>query len=318
MIAISFIFLGSPQADWHRHVVYVTVRFVKITYHPRVEKLDLNHVGPKALRDEIYRGFEHMTGLNTLNLGSGSGPGGPGTASGGEIVRKKVFMSFKYLKHLKQLTFTNECQNETLAVVGQNCHLLSHLDIAGSQAVTDQGASWLLGCKDLVHLDLYQTSITIEGYAQLLQSLPKLQSVGRCDAFGQVLEYLKNYNRDPIKLAIKWFHSRDVSYDQLKLMTSMCPELIHVSLYVDEDAGNLLEPLMALKHLTEVKLLACNFYTDKVDQLLQAKGPQLTLLHLEHIGKYEVELFKKERIIRNLMRLLDLARKQYLQGLKIK
>ena len=122
---------GGPQADWHRHVVYVTVRFVKITYHPRVKKLDLNHVGPKALRDEIYRGLEHMTGLQTLNLGSGSGPGGPGSGSGGDIIRKKVFMSFKYLKHLKHLTFTNECQNDTLAVVGQNCHLLTHLDIAG-------------------------------------------------------------------------------------------------------------------------------------------------------------------------------------------
>ena len=79
-----------------------------------------------------------------------------------------------------------------------------------------------------------------KGYAQLLQSLPRLQSVGRCDAFGQVLEYLKTYNLDPITLAIKFFHSRDVSYDQLKLMTDMCPDLIHVSLYVDEDAGNLL------------------------------------------------------------------------------
>ena len=74
----------------------------------------------------------------------------------------------------------------------------------------------------------------------MLQSLPRLQSVGRCDAFGQVLEYLKTYNLDPITLAIKFFHSRDVSYDQLKLMTDMCPDLIHVSLYVDEDAGNLL------------------------------------------------------------------------------
>ena len=81
---------------------------------------------------------------------------------------------------------------------------------------------------------------TKKGYAQLLQSLPRLQSVGRCDAFGQVLEYLKTYNLDPITLAIKFFHSRDVSYDQLKLMTDMCPDLIHVSLYVDEDAGNLL------------------------------------------------------------------------------
>lgn len=153
-----------------------------------------------------------MSGLETLNLGSGSGPGGPGS---GEIVRKRVFMSFKFLRNLKSLTFTNECQNETLAVIGQNCRFLTHLDIAGSQAVTDQGASWLLGCKELINLDLYQTSISIEGYAQLLLALPGLQSVGRCDAFGQILEYLAAYNHDPVSLNIKYFHSRDVSYEQV-------------------------------------------------------------------------------------------------------
>ena len=88
----------------------------------------------------------------------------------------------------------------------------------------------------------------------MLQSLPRLQSVGRCDAFGQVLEYLKTYNLDPITLAIKFFHSRDVSYDQLKLMTDMCPDLIHVSLYVDEDAGNLLG-MYTYRFLTFITLI---------------------------------------------------------------
>jgi len=68
----------------------------------------------------------------------------------------------------------------------------------------------------------------------------------------------------------------------------MCQGLTHVSLYVDEDAGNLLEPLNFLQELCEVKLLACNFYTDKVDQLLRAKGHQLTLLHLEQIDELDM------------------------------
>jgi ribonuclease P/MRP protein subunit RPP40 len=59
-------------------------------------------------------------------------------------------------------------------------------------------------------------------------------------------------------------------------------------LYVDEDAGNLLEPLNSLKHLSEIKLLACNFYADKVDQLLQNKGQQLSLLHMEHIDELDM------------------------------
>ena len=113
-------------------------------------------------------------------------------------------------------------------------------------------------------------------------------SVGRCDAFGQVLEYVNVYNRDPVQFNIQYFHSRDVSYEQLRLLTKMCPKLTHVSLYVDEDAGNLLEPLISLENLSEVKLLACNFYTDKVDELLKSKGSNLTLLHLEHIDELDM------------------------------
>ena len=75
---------------------------------------------------------------------------------------------------------------------------------------------------------------------------------------------------------------------QLRLLTVMCPKLTHVSLYVDEDAGNLLEPLTSLKELSEIKLLACNFYTDKVDELLKWQGKQLTLLHLEHIDELDM------------------------------
>ena len=114
--------------------------------------------------------------------------------------------------------------------------------------------------------DLLSKSLAVKNHISCIYF-----SVGRCDAFGQVLEYLSVYNRDPVQFAIQYFHSRDVSYDQLRLLTKMCPKLTHVSLYVDEDAGNLLEPLNLLENLSEVKLLACNFYTDKVDQLLIGK-----------------------------------------------
>lgn len=281
--------LGSPHNDWSAHCVKTIVRFVRTCIHPSIKKLDLSCVGPKAIRDEIYKGLDHFTGLEVITLCPGhSSSSNQESSSNILLLGKRVFMSFKYFHNLRSMTLNNDCQNETLAVVGQNCHLLSHLDIAGSQGVTDTGATWLLSCAKLANLDLYQTSVSVEAYAQLLVSLPKLKSVGRCDAMGQVLEYLATYNRDPVKLSIKTFHSRDVSYDQLRLLTSMCPQLTHVSLYVDEDAGNLLEPLNTLENLTEVKLLACNFYADKVDQLLVNKGRQLTLLHLEHIDELDM------------------------------
>ena len=40
---------------------------------------------------------------------------------------------------------------------------------------------------------------------------------------------------------------------------------------------------MVFSELEDLKLLACNFYADRVDVLLKTSGHQLTLLHLEHI-----------------------------------
>lgn len=85
------------------------------------------------------------------------------------------------------------------------------------------------------------------------------------------------------------FHSRDMDCGQIRLLVDMCPDLTHVNLYVDEDAGDLLGPFRELRRLGELQLLACNFYTDGVDRLLRAKGPGLSLLHLEYVDELDME-----------------------------
>ena len=87
--------------------------------------------------------------------------------------------------------------------------------------------------------------------------------------FGQVLEYISLYSTEPVRLSIQSFHSRDMSFNQLQLLVQMCPKLKHVNLYVDEDMGNLLKPFEELENLEELKLLACNFYSDGIDDLLR-------------------------------------------------
>ena len=79
-----------------------------------------------------------------------------------------------------------------------------------------------------------------------------------------------------------------MSHHQLKLLSSMCPYLTNVSIYVDEDMGDLLTPLTVLEQLTELKLLACNFYNDRVDSLLLKSGHRLQTLHLEHIDELDM------------------------------
>ena len=112
----------------------------------------------------------------------------------------KLWMSMRCLSKLKSLTLNNDCRNETLTVLGQNCPDLTSLDISGSHSVSDVGASWLLHCRRLENANLYQTSIGVEGYAQLLLGLPSLFSIGRCDKFGQILEYIARGQNPNISL----------------------------------------------------------------------------------------------------------------------
>ena len=79
-----------------------------------------------------------------------------------------------------------------------------------------------------------------------------------------------------------------MSYEQLQLFVGMCPSTRQVNLYVDEDLGHLLSPLHSLANLQELKLLACNFYSDRVDRLVREQGHRLTLLHLEHVDELDM------------------------------
>ena len=79
-----------------------------------------------------------------------------------------------------------------------------------------------------------------------------------------------------------------MSHHQLRLLSNMCPFLTNVSIYVDEDMGDLLTPLTVLEQLRELKLLACNFYNDRVDALLLKSGHRLQTLHLEHIDELDM------------------------------
>jgi len=269
---------SPPESVHHAHVL---VRCIHIIIHPRVKNLDLSAM-PKVLRDALYKKLDRLTGLEVLNLGSGNG----------ESSRLSSFLCLRHLTHLTSLTLVSDCQNETLAIIGQNCSNLRLLDICSSGGVTEQGTTWLLLCQNLEYINLFQTSQSVAGYAQLLQGLPRLKNIGRCDAFGRVMEYLARYRSESPSLPITILHSRDMSYEQLQLFVKFCPLTEHVNLYVDEDLGHLLTPLAKLDHLKELKLLACNFYSDRVDRLVREKGENLTLLHLEHVDELDMQALR--------------------------
>ena len=164
---------SPPETVHHAHVL---VRFVHLVVHPRLRCLDLstlpkvledtnpkiNLTYPQVLRDTLYRQLGHLTGLQKLHLGSGSGEAVMIDAKRKEgsfenLSGSPAWLHLSALPHLSHLPLPGQRlhqrhpgrgQTEKLSKsfcsihfqVGQNCSLLRHLDICSSGAVTEQGA----------------------------------------------------------------------------------------------------------------------------------------------------------------------------------
>ena len=88
-----------------------------------------------------------------------------------------------------------------------------------------------------------------------------------------------------------------MSYEHLQLLVQFCPHTRHVNLYVDEDLGHFLAPLTGLNRVHELKLLACNFCSGRVDRLLAQQGHSPLLLQLEHVDQLELPIISRETLV---------------------
>lgn len=258
----------------------VVVKMTLVAIHPQLKSIDFS-AWPKVMRNVLYQNLSKMTGLENLNLGSGSG--GWETSD----IEKSILCGVVQMKNLTSLCLCFDCTDHILSVVGQNCTLLQKLDVTSSRSVTDRSVPALLNCTKLKQLLLYRTSVTTGGYAMLLSSLPDLEDLGRCDEFGYILERVRHNGNFQGPFKLRNFQSRDVTTSHLHLLIEMCPQVTHVSIFHDERISDL-TVLSHLEELTELKLLSCDFFSDNIKPLLEAKGYNLTWLHLEHVEEIDL------------------------------
>ncbi|XP_066992297.1 uncharacterized protein [Anabrus simplex] len=258
----------------------VVVKLTEVALHPHLRNIDFS-LWPKIMRHVLFKNLHKMTGLEGLNLGSASG--GWKTSD----MERSIIQGVTSMKNLTSLCLCFDCTDHILSLVSLNCKKLQKLDVTASRSVTDRSVSYLQSCQKLKEVHLYRTSVSVEGYAQLLLKLPLLEDFGRCDEFGQVLEYVRSIAPCNTQFGFRIFQSRDVTTFHLNLLIEMCPKVTHVSIYHDERVSDL-TVLAALDDMTELKLLSCDFFTDRVKQLLEMKGCALTWLHLEHVEEIDL------------------------------
>lgn len=252
----------------------VVVSLTEVVLNNRLKTIDFSQ-WPKIMRYVLYKNLDKMAGLENLNLGSCTG--GWRTSEH----EKNIIDGIKVMKNLNSICLCFDCSDLVIQTISENCLNIQSIDVTSSRSVTDRSVPQLLNCKNLKELQLHRTSVSVTGLAKLISGLPKLQDIGRCDEFNQIVKriYQCHFNCGPFYL--KKIQTRDLSTENLRLLVDMFPKVEYVSLFHDMQVADL-TVLASLDHLKELKLLTCAFYSDCLKQLLEIRGFNLTSLHLEH------------------------------------
>ncbi|XP_056641067.1 uncharacterized protein LOC130447987 [Diorhabda sublineata] len=260
----------------------VAVSLTEVVVNHYLKSVDLSR-WPKIMRYLLYKKLHKLTGLENLYIGSCLG--GWRTSE----FDRCLLDSISQMKHLKSLCLCFDGTDFTVQTVGENCLQIQCLDLTSSIAVTDRCIPFLLKCVNLKELQLHRTSVTTEGLAQLIVGLPKLQDLGRCDDFGNVIKHLHHKYPNEGPFALKKIQTRDITTENLRLLVWMFPKIEYVSLFHDVQISDL-TVLISLDHLKDLKLLSCAFYSDYLQQLLEIRGTNITSLHLEHVEELDFKV----------------------------
>ncbi|XP_068620805.1 F-box/LRR-repeat protein 17-like [Battus philenor] len=258
----------------------VIVKMSEVLFTKNLTYLSIDKI-PKMIRSVFYSKLKMLKGLVYLNLGSLSG-GWKTIDMEGAIIE-----SLKELHNLKYLFINYDCTDNILICVVQNCPKIEKLDVSSSKFISDESIDIICNLKKLKSVQLYRTSVTWSGFANMLLHCENLEDVGRCDEIGRVLEFIHKSDIGLKQLKLKTYVSRYATDNHLKLAVKMCP-LIHSMTVFHNTLQSDLMVLIGLEYLKELKLLSCDFYADHIKQILQVKGCNIINLHLEHVDQIDL------------------------------
>lgn len=258
----------------------VVVSMTEIVLTQHFKKIDFS-VWPKIMRYVLYKNLYKLKGLEVLNLGSCTV--GWRTSEYDKCISDGIMG----MKNLRSLCLCFDCTDSVIQIIGDTCTNLQSLDITSSRSVTDRSINSLLCCDKLRDLHLHRTSVSVEGFAQLLIGLTKLQDIGRCDEFGNIVKYLHANFPQAAPFGLKRVHTRDLTTENLRLLVDMFPQIEYISLFHDEQISDL-TVLTSLENLKHLKLLSCAFYGDYLRHLLEVRGANILSLHLEHVEEIDL------------------------------
>jgi hypothetical protein len=178
--------------------------------------------------------------------------------------------NIRLLRELQELTFPTGCYRQILAEVGTYCPKIKMLDINSSKCVDDASIIHLLKLKDLLYLNIDDTSISAKAYGNVLSELPNVQNISWSTPADDVLENVTKDRLISVKLVMGTIR-------KALMLVEKCPFITTLSLL---DARRNLSDLKDLAALTDLAIMKCNYHTVDLFSVLESVGPRLKRLHL--------------------------------------
>lgn len=236
---------------------------------------------PKVLQQIFYVRLKDLKGLEFLNLGSLTG----GWKT--DEMEPTILMGLEQMSNLQYLSLNYDCTDNILLKLIETCPRLISLDLTSSKSITNDSVNLLNRMPSLRHVDLYRTSVTMEGYVKLLLCQKNLADIGQFDEIGRCLEYIVDSYPDFEEFSLRKFCSRYVTTRFLQILSQYCPQMQHVSIFFNMLICDL-TALIGINKLSVLHLLACDFFSDQIRDVLAVKGCNLTHLHLEHVDQIDM------------------------------
>jgi ribonucleases P/MRP protein subunit RPP40 len=191
------------------------------------------------------------------------------------------------MSNLMHLRLNYDCTDNVLKTLVKNCPRLMSLDITNSKNINNASVDILVDLKNLRQIQLYRTSVSMEGFINILLHLPELRDIGRYDELGRCLEYIDDYYPTYGNFKLESFISIQATTKQIQILSEKCPNVSSISLFHNILLLDLMV-LIGLNNLAKLKLLSCDFFADQIRDVLQVKGCNLTFLSLEHVDEIDM------------------------------
>lgn len=260
--------------------INVALAFTDLLISRDLHQLNIDEV-PRIMRVIFYSNLKQMTGMRDLNMGCMSG-GWKTFEMEGSVLR-----AVGNMRDLQHLVLLYDATDNLLKLLTEVCPRIQSVDFSCSKYITNESVDILVKLKALRRVFVQRTGVSMEGHIKMLLNLRHLEDVGHYDELGRCLEYLDNYHEDRRDFRLKSFVTNFVTTEHIEAMARNCPEVSKVSIF----CNNLLLDLMglvAINQLRDLKLRACDFYSDQVHQLIVVKGCNLTHLHFEHVDEVDM------------------------------